>query len=74
MFEFGDVLYKKRIERNLPRKTIARRLGVSDTSIRQWENKQQIPNIYTCIDIADLFECSLDELVGREFLAKGDKK
>ena len=66
MMKFGNILREKRTERKWSRRVMAEKLGISQSAIYDWEMREQLPNIYTCIDIADLFGCTLDELVGRK--------
>ena len=45
---------------------VARKTGLTQAAISRWEDDLRIPNIENCILLADLYEISLDELVGRE--------
>lgn len=42
----------------------ADRLGVSTTSIVGWEKGKRYPNARTLVDMAKLYNCSSDELLG----------
>ncbi len=41
--------------------------GISNQNLSRWENDKAIPNIIFCIKLADYYNISLDELVGRDF-------
>lgn len=60
------VLKDLRIEKNLTQKELADKLGVTNKSIWAYENDYAVPPIETLIKIADLFNCSVDFLIGRE--------
>ncbi|MCL2375151.1 MAG: helix-turn-helix domain-containing protein [Firmicutes bacterium] len=63
---FGENLKKLRIDSGTTQKRLAEKLSVTDRSIRDWENEKTEPSYDTLIRIADIFDCSLDELLGRE--------
>ena len=42
----------------------ADKLGVSTTSVVNWEKGERYPNGRTLIDMAKLYNCSSDELLG----------
>lgn len=65
MKTFGQILREKRKEKGWSIRVLAEKLGVIQNTVDNWELEKNIPNIYTLIDIADVFECTLDELVGR---------
>ena len=48
---------------------LSKRIGTSHQNINRWENGQALPNIDFCVKLADFFDISLDELVGREHLS-----
>lgn len=65
MKTFGQILREKRNERGWTLVQLAEKVGVIRNTITNWEHGYNLPNIYTCIDLADIFDCTLDELVGR---------
>jgi DNA-binding XRE family transcriptional regulator len=65
MKTFGEILKEKREEKGWTEQRVAKKLGVSPVTIWHWENNDNCPHLLTACDIADLFECSLDELCGR---------
>ena len=64
--DFGKILKEKRKKRCLTQKEFAEELGVSLHSVRNWETNLNEPSLSFLVWIADFFDCSLDELVGRE--------
>ena len=54
------VLRKKK---GMPRAELAKAMGVSERSIEAWESGQRWPKIEDAIKLAELFDCTLDELV-----------
>lgn len=64
-------LRELRIRNNLTQNEIAQKLGVSGQTILNWENKIYEPKINQLIELANLFEVSIDYLVERE---NDDKK
>ena len=62
----GERIYEFRNEKNLSQGDLADRLDVSRQSISKWENNMAIPDLDKLIKLSDIFEVSLDELVGRE--------
>ena len=43
---------------------IEKATGISNGNISRWENGQVIPGINFCIQLANFYGCTLDELVG----------
>lgn len=59
-------LKEKRIEKKIKAIDLAKALNVSKQTVSNWENDKRNPDIETLCKLADLYQCSLDELVGRE--------
>ena len=55
-----------RCEKQLSQKQLADELKTTDSSICDWETGRAEPNIETLINIAKLFEVSVDYLLGLE--------
>lgn len=55
-----------RIEKGLRQKDVAEKIGVSTQSFGYYENWVNKPDPETLIKLADLFEVSIDYLLGRE--------
>ena len=62
----GQIIRRLRKERNLTQEELAERLGVTYQAISKWENNMAVPDLDKLIKLSDIFEVSLDELVGRE--------
>lgn len=65
---FNDNLNKYRKLKGLSQEELAYQLGVSRQSVSKWESGQSVPELERIIEIADLFNISLDELVGRNYV------
>lgn len=52
--------------RNITQAQLAERLGVSQSTVCGWENETVKIPIDKLIALADLFDCALDALLGRE--------
>ena len=61
----GESIRKIRKERGYSRERLARKLGTHHTTIVHWEWDISYPRLNTLIQLADFFDVSLDELVGR---------
>jgi len=66
MNQFGTTLKRVRLEKGFTQKKLAEKLNVTDRSIRDWENEKTEPSYDTLIKLADIFDITLDELLGRE--------
>lgn len=64
--KFGQILKELRIEKQLTQKQLAMLLNVTDTSIRDWENRNIEPNYDTLIKLARIFEITVGQLLGTE--------
>ena len=61
----GQRIKYLRKENNLSQDDLSVLLHVDRTTISEYELDNRIPNIYMLIRIADIFQVSLDYLVGR---------
>lgn len=48
----------------LTQKELAKKLGYEQTIVSMWENGTREPNNQTLIDLSQIFDCSVDELLG----------
>ena len=62
---FAKRVAKLRKEEGLKQREVAEMLNYTPTVISQWETGAQVPNTPTLITVADLFDCSIDYLLGR---------
>ncbi len=63
---FITTFYNLRKEKNLSQLDIAKKTGFAKTTICAWEKGRAQPSLDTLIKLADIFECSVDYLLGRE--------
>ncbi len=66
---FSQRLKQLRIKSNYMQKEIAALIGVSVRTFQDYEHGNTEPNIEKLIKLADIFNVSLDYLVGRDFHA-----
>ena len=61
----GTRLKYIRSSRNVSQEFLANTLGVDRTTIAGYESGRRLPDVYTLWKIADVFELSIDDLIGR---------
>ena len=61
----GEIIRRKRKERGWGQKHLAKILGTQLSTVSHWERDVKTPHLLNVCDLADLFECSIDELCGR---------
>ena len=61
--KFGDKLIELRKKNGYSQEELAEKLGVSRQSVSKWENNTTYPETDKIIQIANLFECSMDDLI-----------
>ena len=66
MINYGKELKYHRIVRNKSLRDVEKDTGISDTNLSRWENGKVLPNIDFCVILANYYEISLDELIGRD--------
>lgn len=52
-----------RKERNMSQANLAKRLGVSQTAVSQWETNKNYPDINTIKELAEIFSVTTDYLL-----------
>ncbi|MDE7164035.1 MAG: helix-turn-helix domain-containing protein [Clostridiales bacterium] len=62
---YGEALKHQREIRNLSQTELARATGLKQQMISHWEANKGLPNIDFCVRLAEYYDISLDELVGR---------
>ena len=63
--EFGKNLRNLREMENLKQSELAERLGVTQRKVSYWETEKVEPSLSDLWKIADFFNVSVDELIGR---------
>lgn len=61
----GGKLYSLRMAKRMSQEQLAAVLGISPAAVSKWERDLSKPSIEMLWALADLFACSIDELVGR---------
>jgi len=64
--DIGKELQYRRKSNNLTQEQLGKILNVSRQTISKWENNRSFPDIENLIWLCDIYEISLDELVGRK--------
>lgn len=68
-YNFSATVKRLRKEQGISQSELSERLGISNMAISKWErNKNALPTCKVLFKLADYFNVSLDELVGRERL------
>ena len=62
----GENIKNKRLDRGWTLGKLAKKLGVSPQAIGKWEMDKASPSVYSAWDLADIFDCTIDELCGRK--------
>lgn len=65
-------IQKYRKKCGLTQEELARKLGVTFQAVSKWENAKTAPDILFLPTMADLFECSIDELFS--YVPKNDRE
>ena len=63
--DIPEILKSLRLESGFTQKQLGERLGIGQTTIACYENGTREPHIESLIAYADLFDCTVDYLVGR---------
>ena len=55
-----------RMEKGLGQREVANRIGVTPGAVAQWELGQCNPSLANLLALADLLDCSIDQLLARD--------
>ena len=61
--KFGDKLIELRKKSGYSQEELAEKLGVSRQSVSKWESNNTYPETDKIIQIANIFDCSMDDLI-----------
>ena len=61
----GGKIYSLRMAKQMNKEQLAAVLNISPAAVSKWERNLSNPSIEMLWALADFFECSIDELVGR---------
>ncbi len=70
MKTLGDSLRNAREAKNLTQKEVAKSTGIHNKTISNYENNVSSPDPYTLKTFADIYETSVDYLLGRSDIHK----
>lgn len=59
----GKNIAKIRLRNRLTQMELAKKLNYSDKAVSKWERGESVPDISVLVEIADLFEVTLDDLI-----------
>ena len=66
MLNYGEALKYQREIRGLSQSELAQKTGIKQQTISWSETNKGLPNIDFCVQLADFYGITLDELVGRD--------
>lgn len=66
MKTIGQIIREKRKERGWTLEKLAEEIGRTFSTVAAWERDEITPSLFIVWDLADIFNCSLDELCGRD--------
>lgn len=61
----GEIIRHRRKKLEISGTELAEIIGVNSNVIYRWETGETFPSLLNAISLADYFNCSLDDLVGR---------
>ena len=67
MKKYGEYLKNERLLRKISQEKLAKVIGISQQAISLYENNINEPTIGICERIADFYEITVDELIGRDY-------
>lgn len=62
----NEMIRQLRLQNGMSQVELARRMNVSKQCVSNWENDNVLPSIAMLTRLADLFQVSTDQLLGRE--------
>lgn len=67
----SENLYNLRKIHKLSQEQVADRLGVSRQAVAKWESGETTPDIHNCVELARLYDVSVDDLVNYDSAGSG---
>lgn len=71
MRNISSQIYIHRNDKGLTQGELAKLVDVSRPHINDWENRKYMPSAFMLCNLADIFDCTVDELLGRTSDGKG---
>ena len=68
--KLGLTISKLRKEKGMTQEELAEKVNVSAQAVSKWENEISMPDISVLPVLAEIFDVSIDELLGREKVSK----
>lgn len=65
-YDFGNKLYEYRTQKGLTQKELGKLLGVTDKAVSKWETGESKPRLDKMTQITQLFDTSIDQMLGSE--------
>lgn len=56
-------ILEKRLQAGLTQQELSLKLGVRQNTVSQWENGNRVPSVEILPKLADVLNCTIDELV-----------
>lgn len=72
MTTFGQKLKEYRLSKGLSQAALAKIINFSQSILCDWENGKSEPTASAIATVANYFQCSVDELLGREDYGTGN--
>ena len=66
MQNYGIALKEQRELKGISQLELYQKINTSHQNINRWENNKVLPSIDFCVQLADYYNISLDELIGRD--------
>ena len=66
----GKMILELRKKKNVTQEELAAELGVTAAAVSKWENSYTLPDILMLCALADYFQVTTDELLGRHVMCK----
>lgn len=67
---YGEALKHQRELSGLSQNKLAKLTGISQQMLSHWEANKGVPGVDFCEILADFYEISIDELIGRKMIKK----
>lgn len=64
--KYGEAFRIQRELAGLNQVELSHKIGISQQNISRWERDEVLPNIDFCVKLADFYNITLDELIGRD--------
>lgn len=67
MRNYGEALKYQREAHGYSQTGLAKATGIKQQNISRWENDKALPNIDFCLQLAEFYGISIDDLICRKF-------